>query len=171
MKRIFALVLTLLLLPVLPALAETEEEAYYPEDMAEYVSDALECAVLYPSVFADYAVDAEDPAQPGLHAQLPDESAFLTITREENVEGLVNETWIALALMEDPEAESSIDEASGTARLLSHRDGMTECVCCLFSDGWKYTVTISWTPEHDEEFTRLMEYVANSFTVYGLGIG
>lgn len=170
MKKLFAVLAALILCISVTALAETPP-MYYPEDLSEFASDSLGFSVLYPVLFADFATDSDDSSAPGLHALLPDSSAELSITREENITGLVNETWIALTLQEYPDAQSNIDEVSGTSRVLIRKEKSSEFTCCLFSDGWQYSISITWDASHDDEISPLVEFISNSLAVYELGIG
>ena len=148
---------------------EEAAQNYFADTMVEYMNADLGFALQYPAVFTEDTI-TEDAA--GIAGRLADGSASFYARRRANEGGYTLESYMEQLGKDAPGATASINEASGSGRLISQQaDGATRVDMVIVTDRWIYEAQLCYAPSLAADFALYSDYMTNSFMADELGIG
>lgn len=151
-------------------LVEQVTENFFGQTMLEYVNTACGYSIQYPALFTDDLLVETDS---GIQAALADDSASFSVTRLDNAEGLTLEALLAREKENDPNAETSTDEMTGSGRsvIADAEDGVIHVAIFLVSGEYIYQAELNYRQDLAETYEPYVDYMTNSFSADELGLG
>ncbi|MBR4081897.1 MAG: hypothetical protein IKK21_08950 [Clostridia bacterium] len=146
-------------------IADVGDTDFVEQHMLEYVNSELGFSMLYPAVFQP---DMLEVSGADVSMMLPDNAAALRISRAPNTDGWTVTSY-AEALQSGETAFGSSDFA--VWELGHFEDGSSYLQIRSFTPEWDYTLIMTYDLAHTPEFTLYQDYVINSFSVEGNGVG
>lgn len=148
---------------------EADVDAYFSENMTEYINDRLGFSLLYPAEFtADILMETEQ----GIQGSLPDNSASFFARRMDNDNHRSQEDVVASWRQEHPEMEISVNDITGLIKgTYQDGDGKNHVRMMLVTPGYLYEAGLDFNQDKMKAYSLYTEYMSNSFVATELGIG
>lgn len=146
-------------------IADVGDTDFVEQHMLEYVNSELGFSMLYPAVFQP---DMMEVSGTDVSMMLPDDAAALRISREPNEDG-----WTVASYTEALQfGEKAFGASDFAVWEIGHfEDGTSYLQIRSFTPEWDYTLIMTYDLPHTPEFTLYQDYVINSFSVEGNGVG
>lgn len=152
--------------------AELEEgllEGYIAEVMLEYVNAGYHYSIQYPAIFTE---DMIVMTSTGIQAALKDDSASFNVGCMENSNGLNLEAVLKAEQENDPTAQVSVDEVTGSGKsVVTDEEGTMHVAVFLVSESYIYQAELNFPAAQAEEYAGYADYMINSFSADELGHG
>lgn len=148
---------------------EANVDAYFSQNMIEYINDRLGFSLLIPAAFtADILMETEQ----GIQSVLPDESAALYARRLDNDQQRTKDDIVAAWKGERPDMEIEVNETTGLIKgVFVDQQGKTHVQLMLATPGYLYEAGLTYNQDQAKDFGLYAEYMTNSFSAVELGIG
>lgn len=151
------------------ALLEELTDLYFARTMMEYVNTACGYSIQYPALFSEDLI-VETAA--GVQAELADGTTSFSVARVENAEGLTLEALLAREQENDPATLVVVDEITGAGRsYVCDEEGIVHEAIFIVSAEYVYQAELNYPQDQAEDYALYVDYMMNSFSAEGLGVG